>query len=147
MYTNNNNNVNNNLGEHKPGRIKPGRIKRAALSLQNQNYYICCFLIRPRLCASEILVRCAGSPRRRLPGLWMPRLFEGLPLVSMIQRSSYIYIYIYIYIDIYIYIHTYIHTYIYIYIYMYAYMCMYMYICVYIYIYIVIPCIHVYTRI
>ena len=29
------------LGEHKPGRIKPGRIKRAALSLQNRNYYIC----------------------------------------------------------------------------------------------------------
>ena len=28
------------LGEHKPGRIKPGRIKRAALSLQNQTYYI-----------------------------------------------------------------------------------------------------------
>ena len=33
------------LGEHKPGRIKPGRIKRAALSLQNQKYYICCFLL------------------------------------------------------------------------------------------------------
>ena len=41
------------LGEHKPGRIKPGRIQRAALSLQNQHYYICCFLIRPRLYASE----------------------------------------------------------------------------------------------
>ena len=40
-------------GEHKPGRIKPGRIKRAALSLQNQHYYICCFLIRPRLYASD----------------------------------------------------------------------------------------------
>ena len=36
------------LGEH-----KPGRIKRAALSLQNQNYYIFCFLIRPILYASE----------------------------------------------------------------------------------------------
>ena len=33
------------LGEHKSGRIKPGRIKRAALSLQNQKYYICCFLL------------------------------------------------------------------------------------------------------
>ena len=33
------------LGEHKPGRIKPGRIKRAALSLQNQNLYILCFLL------------------------------------------------------------------------------------------------------
>ena len=31
------------LGEHKPGRIKPGRIERAALSLQNQNHYICLF--------------------------------------------------------------------------------------------------------
>ena len=41
------------LGEHKPGRIKPGRIKRAALSLQNQKSYICWFLIRPRLYASE----------------------------------------------------------------------------------------------
>ena len=41
------------LGEHKPGRIKPGRIKRAALSLQHQNYYMFCFLIRPRLYASE----------------------------------------------------------------------------------------------
>ena len=44
------------FGEPKPGRIKPGRIKRAALSLQNQNYYICCFLIRPRLYASELLL-------------------------------------------------------------------------------------------
>ena len=44
------------------GRIKPGRIERAALSLQNQNYcviqvhftmHILCFLIRPRLYASE----------------------------------------------------------------------------------------------
>ena len=42
-----------NLGEHKPGRIKPGRIKMAALSLQNHNCYIFCFLIRPRLYASE----------------------------------------------------------------------------------------------
>ena len=33
------------LGEHKPGRIKPGRIKRAALSLQNRNYYTFCFLL------------------------------------------------------------------------------------------------------
>ena len=41
------------LGEHKPGRIQPGRIKRAALSLQNQNYHILCFLIPPRLYASE----------------------------------------------------------------------------------------------
>ena len=41
------------LGEHKPGRIKPGRIKRAALSLQNQTYYVFCFLIRPRLYASD----------------------------------------------------------------------------------------------
>ena len=31
------------LGEHEPGRIEPGRIKRVALSLQNQNYYICWF--------------------------------------------------------------------------------------------------------
>ena len=31
------------LGEHKPGRIKPGRIKRAAVSLQNQKYYIFLF--------------------------------------------------------------------------------------------------------
>ena len=31
------------------GRIKPDRIKRAALTLQNQSYYIWCFLIRPRL--------------------------------------------------------------------------------------------------
>ena len=43
------------LGEHKQGRIKPGRIKRAALSLQNQNKYIFCFLVRPRLYASEKL--------------------------------------------------------------------------------------------
>ena len=43
------------LGEHKPGRIKPGRIKRAALSLQNQNYHIVCFLVRPRLYASDLL--------------------------------------------------------------------------------------------
>ena len=41
------------FGEHKPGRIKPGRIKRAAPSLQNQDYYMFCFLIRPRLYASE----------------------------------------------------------------------------------------------
>ena len=41
------------LGEHKPGRFKPGRIKRAALSLQNHNYHIFCFLIRPCLYASD----------------------------------------------------------------------------------------------
>ena len=48
------------LGEHKPGRITPGRIKRAALSLQNQNHF--CFLIRPRLYASE---HRAGRRRQR----------------------------------------------------------------------------------
>ena len=37
------------LGEHKPGRSKPGRIKRAALSLQNHNYYTCCFCDTTRL--------------------------------------------------------------------------------------------------
>ena len=42
------------LGEHKPGRIKPGRIERAALSLPNRNYYVCCCLIRPRLYAAYI---------------------------------------------------------------------------------------------
>ena len=36
-------------GKHKPDRIKPGRVKRSALYLQNQSYYICCFLIRPHL--------------------------------------------------------------------------------------------------
>ena len=46
------------LGEHKPGRIKPGRIKRAALSLQNQNYYMFICLIRPRLYASETRTHC-----------------------------------------------------------------------------------------
>ena len=44
------------LGEHKPDRIKPGRIKRAALSLQNQNHYIFCCLIRPRLYASDNII-------------------------------------------------------------------------------------------
>ena len=38
------------LGEHKPGRIKPGRIKRAALSLQNQNYYMLFFDTTPFIC-------------------------------------------------------------------------------------------------
>ena len=42
------------LGEHKPGRIKPGRNKRAALSLQNQTYYIFVVLIRPRWYASDV---------------------------------------------------------------------------------------------
>ena len=55
------------LGEHKPGRIKPGRIKRAALSLQNQNNYICCCLIRPRLYASDVRGEAPG-PSRALPG-------------------------------------------------------------------------------
>ena len=59
------------LGEHKPGRIKPGRIKRAALPLQNRNYYICC-LMRPRLYASELL-GAAGPRRRELPAQ-RPRL-------------------------------------------------------------------------
>ena len=45
------------LGEHKPGRIKPGRIKRAALSLQNNIFYMFCFLIRPRLYASDVQPR------------------------------------------------------------------------------------------
>ena len=46
------------LGEH-----KPGRIKRAAFSLQNQHYHICCFLIRPRLYASESHL--SSSPEER----------------------------------------------------------------------------------
>ena len=54
------------LGEHKPGRIKPGRIKRAALSLQNRNYNIFCFLIRPRLYASERPTRFRYLSARRL---------------------------------------------------------------------------------
>ena len=56
------------LGEHKPGRIKPGRFKRAALSLQNQNCYICCFLIRPRLYASELPPRAPGPPLQKKNG-------------------------------------------------------------------------------
>ena len=51
------------LGEHKPGRIKPGRTKRAALSLQNQYHYSCCFLIRPRLYASDSSPSCASMAR------------------------------------------------------------------------------------
>ena len=58
-------NVMSYLGEHKPGRIKSVRIKRAALSLQNPNYYIFFCLIRPRLYASDIC-RPGG---RELPGL------------------------------------------------------------------------------
>ena len=75
------------LGEHKPGRIKPGRIKRAALSLQNQNYYFSCFLIRPRLYA---------------PPVWAPKGAAGAR-----WGAIYIYIYIYIYTHI-IYIYIYI---------------------------------------
>ena len=51
------------MGAHKPGRIKPGRIKRAALSLQNQDCYIFCFLIRPRLYASEDRPRSGAAKR------------------------------------------------------------------------------------
>ena len=46
-------------------RIKPGRIKRAALSLQSQHYCILCFLIRPRLYASER--RVAGGAQAKPP--------------------------------------------------------------------------------
>ena len=58
------------LGEHKLGRIKPGRIKRAASSLQNQNYHISCFLIRPRLYASEDRRRPPRSQGRGLPSMY-----------------------------------------------------------------------------
>ena len=49
----NSNNSNNNDDNDNDNNTKPGRIKRAALSLQNQNYYICCFLMRTRLYASD----------------------------------------------------------------------------------------------
>ena len=53
------------LGEH-----KPGRIKRAALSLQNPCFMFFCFLIRPRLYASEGSVEAARAllqPSARAP--------------------------------------------------------------------------------
>ena len=75
-------------GGRSSGEHKPGRIKRAALSLQNQNYYIFRFLIRPRLYAYNRYI--------------------------CIYLSIYIYIYIYVYIGISLSLYIYIYIYIYI---------------------------------
>ena len=81
------------LGEHKPGRIKPGRIKRAALSLQNQTQYMFCFLIRPRLYASDGATSCLAQ------GIHARSEFRVQNFNAMLHTCVCVYIYIYIYVN------------------------------------------------
>ena len=78
------------LGKHKPGRIKPGRIKRAALSLQNQNYYICCFFAGRNIPAHSnyryiflgpVFPPICKSGSWEQPRLIRPRLYSSEPPV------------------------------------------------------------------
>ena len=77
------------MGEHKPGRIKPGRIKRAALSLQNRNYQISCFLIRPRLYASDIVLPFSSPGCINYRLLILIILLPIILIITIILTNSY----------------------------------------------------------